>query len=416
VIRVTYYYSACVRIESQDLSILCDPWFTQGAYDGSWYQFPPQPDALARIPACDFVYVSHIHPDHYDPVFLRAYLQAHPRARVIIAARDKNHLSEKMQRDRIEHRAIAQLTRGETLVAIVENAGTSYDVDSALVVKRGAHSVVNMNDNLLSADHVARIRELLSGRPSIALLGYTGAGPYPQTYYSDPQVLGEKAAGKKQAFFLRYLAMRDALDPRLTIPFAGKYVLGGSLHALNPYRGVADACEILAIDPRAVVLADGGYGSIDTETFEPTATRTVPYDLAAVNAYAATLADRPMLYERYFGAVPQSALPLARLLPKAAANARSRSPVERDYYFCVRLSDRWFVCNANRGGTDPGFCSEVESFSPRSEITVAPRYLFGLLTGCFHWNNAEIGSQYRTTRVPDEHDRDVQAFLNFFHV
>jgi UDP-MurNAc hydroxylase len=415
-IRVTYYYSACVRIETDELSILCDPWFTPGAYDGSWYHYPPQRDPLAMMPACDLVFVSHIHPDHYDPDFLRAYQRAHPRAQVIIAQRDKNYLSDKMKRDGIAHQALERLERGSTTVAIIENAGSSYDVDSALVVKRGAHSVVNMNDNLFNPDQVARIRAMLEGRPTIALLGYTGAGPYPQTYYPDSKALREKAEAKKELFFRRYRTMRDALDPRLTIPFAGKYVLGGKLHALNPHRGVADACEVLAFDERAVVLADGGHASIDTHTLQPTAVRTEPYDRRSIDAYAASLADRPMLYEKYFGGMPEGSLPLARLLPKAFANAHQRSLVERDYFFCIRLGKSWFVCNANRERAECSLRAEVEALRPRSEITVDPRYLFGLLTCVFHWNNAEIGSQYRTRREPDEHDRDTQSFLSFFHV
>jgi len=39
-IKVTYYYSACVAITTPDVSILCDPWFTDGIYDGAWYQYP----------------------------------------------------------------------------------------------------------------------------------------------------------------------------------------------------------------------------------------------------------------------------------------------------------------------------------------------------------------------------------------
>lgn len=415
-IRVHYYYSACVGIETPDLSILCDPWFSEGAYDGSWYHYPPEPDALSRLPEHDFVYVSHIHPDHYDPVFLRAYLSAHPKTKVVIAKRQTNFLSFKMKADGIAHEAIERLQVGETLLAIEPNEGSSYDVDTALVVKRGAHSVVNMNDNLFNADQIKRVRALLDGRPSIALLGYTGAGPYPQTYYDDEATLLEKAEAKKQAFFRRYLEMRDALDPRLVVPFAGKYVLGGALHTLNRYRGVADATEILAFDDRAVVLDDGGAASIDTETFKPTAARTRPYDAKAMDAYAATLADRPMLYEKYFGAIPTASLPIARLLPKAFANAQRRSLVEHDYFFCFPLAGKWLVGNAKRDGGELTTRAEVASLEPRSEIHVDPRYLFGLLTCVFHWNNAEIGSQYRTRRIPDRHDRAVQAFLNFLHL
>ena len=415
-INVTYYYSACVRSETAELSILCDPWFSEGAYDGSWYHYPPFDNPIANIPACDFVYVSHIHPDHYDPEFLRDYTGAHPAARVIVADFQNNFLSGKMRSDGIAHDVVMELNVGQTFLSLVPNEDSSYDVDSALVVKRGGHSVVNMNDNLFNPNQIERILEITAGPPTIALLGYTGAGPYPQTYYSDPSVMVSEAKKKKQRFFERYRTLRDALDPSLVIPFAGKYVLGGKLHSLNPYRGVADACEVLAFDDRAVVLADAGFGSVDTETLQPTKVRTKPYDVAKVREYVANLANRPMDYEVYFQDLPRSRMPLERLLPLAFENAHRRSVVESDYYFCIDLGDHWFAGNANRKDGECEFIEDVTSLGPRSEITIDPRYLFGLVTGVFHWNNAEVGSQYQTRRVPDVFDRDAQAFLNFLHV
>ena len=39
-IYVKYIYSSCIITKTPDISILHDPWFTEGIYDGSWYQFP----------------------------------------------------------------------------------------------------------------------------------------------------------------------------------------------------------------------------------------------------------------------------------------------------------------------------------------------------------------------------------------
>ena len=48
-LTVTYYYSACVAIAGTDASILCDPWFTPGAYDGAWHQYPRLEDPISRM-------------------------------------------------------------------------------------------------------------------------------------------------------------------------------------------------------------------------------------------------------------------------------------------------------------------------------------------------------------------------------
>ena len=63
--KVRYIYSACVVIETEDLTLCCDPWFTPGAYNGSWYQYPPLlKDPIDVIGRVNAIYISHIHPDH----------------------------------------------------------------------------------------------------------------------------------------------------------------------------------------------------------------------------------------------------------------------------------------------------------------------------------------------------------------
>jgi UDP-MurNAc hydroxylase len=58
----------------------------------------------------------------------------------------------------------------------------------------------------------------------------------------------------------------------------------------------------------------------------------------------------------------------------------------------------------------------ISTLIPRCEIFIDERYFFGLLTRLYHWNNAEVGSQYRVRRVPDIYNVEVFNFLNRFHV
>src|SRR3990167_8972126 len=98
-IRVRYVYSACFIIETQDVSVLCDPWFTEGAYDGSWYHWPVMPwaDTLDRLPWCNLVYISHLHPDHWDPTFLKAYQAKHGKQVVVLPGTPGVEIAAKAQ-------------------------------------------------------------------------------------------------------------------------------------------------------------------------------------------------------------------------------------------------------------------------------------------------------------------------------
>lgn len=415
-LRVTYYYSACVGIASPDATILCDPWFTDGIYDGAWFAFPKLENPIDVIGPCDCIYISHIHPDHYDPLFLRAYLERYPHARVVIGEFEPNYLSRKMTSDGIAHEVSSLFELGATRLGIFLNRQEPpTGIDSALAVCHGEHSVVNMNDNPQQGPQIEALLDFC-GTVDIALLPFTGAGPYPQTYVDREDELKRLAEEKKLDFMDRYRSLADALAPKLRIPFAGQYVLGGKLAELNPFRGLADAVEITEFDENALVLADGGLGSVDTVTFAPTCVRKEKYSDAAMSARISSIAKLPMDYERWFESLPTSAMPLRRLLPKAYGNAQARSGCAYDWHLCFKLDQGWFACNASATEPSFAFVDSPESFYPRSELRVDLRYLFGLLTCVFHWNNAEVGSQYQTRRYPDEFRRELQGFLNFFHV
>ena len=51
---------------SDGTKLLCDPWIVDGVFEGSWYHYPPLKTKLDDIQDVDAIYVSHIHPDHFD--------------------------------------------------------------------------------------------------------------------------------------------------------------------------------------------------------------------------------------------------------------------------------------------------------------------------------------------------------------
>lgn len=413
-IKVTYIYSACVLLETEDVKILCDPWFSDGAYDGSWYQYPPLDNPLETIGRVDLIYVSHIHPDHYDSSFLNSYLRKYPETKIIIAPFKRNLLSKKMRIDKIPHQIVSESTFGGTRFSLLPNEHDWFDLDSALVLQHGSQSVVNMNDNFFNQNQIYQIKKIA---PSIqiALLPYAGAGPYPQTYYDIGPTLIQKAASKQQQFFDRYLQLRDALNPEVTIPFAGKYYLGGHLHNLNPYRGVSDAVEVSEFDPTAIILQDGGHAWVDTKSLQPSAVRNKPYDIKKLETFTLGLSKNPMHYEDFFENLEISDIPFAKILIKAYKKAVPKFTYNENYWFCIKLQEEWFVMNCNSKKPTCGAEKTSPQMTPRSEIYIDLRYLYGLLNGNYHWGNAEVGSQFMTRRYPDLYNEEVQNYLNFLH-
>lgn len=423
-IEVTYIYSACVVITTPDCRVLCDPWFTEGVYDGAWYHFPEVANPSSLIGDVDFIYISHIHPDHYDPAFLQEYIagREHP-PKLLIGARQSNILQMKMKQDGFAPQVLeTELRTGATSLRIVPHeTGSASDIDTALLVAwqgdERVHRVANTNDVVVDDGFLEAFDAAAEGPVDILLCGYTGAGPYPQTYFdADDPALRAAADAKKQAFFARYQRLTRHIGARANIPFAGKYLLGGRLAHLNAWRGVADATEVLTFDADALVLADAG-GTVATDDLTRADTRTEPYADSELESRIAGISKRPLAYEAMFASnFPTQNLPIHRLMRIALRNALERSEVGIDHYFLINWEDGTALFNARRGSDVHLLDQATPLPTPRSEIRIDPRYLFGLLTHVFHWNNAEVGSQFQTRRYPDEFVRSAQQFLNYLAV
>ena len=424
--KVRYLYSACIEIQTDDVRILTDPWFTGGAYDGSWHHFPKLNEPLEVIREPDLVYISHIHPDHYDPVFLRALFTRFGEKPVLIPSFERNYLLAKAHRDGFDATSTQHAVYGGTNLHIVPNvvAGES-DIDSALVVNAQGDTVLNLNDCVWNDAHVTELQEILRHYThdiDLTALGYTGAGPYPQTYYDpreDRDTLVREAENKKQLFFDRYRRYCEAFPSKRHLPFAGKYVLWGKLAELNQFRGLADAAEVLAFDDKAIVLADGGAGEIDLTTMEVTAARTEPYPPEALQARIDAVAKLPLDYEVEI-TLSYDKINFARLLHAAYARAQRRSEVSEDYWFVFHVerdgeTQESFQFNTRRGAENFGkLTSTADLPVPRSEYFVDYRHLFGCLTAVYHWNNSEVGSFVPVRRSPNELNGAAQGFLDFF--
>ena len=64
--KIHFLKSATTIIESDDVKILTDPWLVDGEYYGSWFHYPPYDFDPKTFDDIDFIYISHIHPDHFS--------------------------------------------------------------------------------------------------------------------------------------------------------------------------------------------------------------------------------------------------------------------------------------------------------------------------------------------------------------
>src|SRR4051794_12651154 len=94
-VQVTSVGHAGFRIDTAAGSILCDPWVNP-AYFASWFPFPDNSqldwEILGRV---DYLYVSHLHRDHFDGAHLKRYVDK--KATVLLPEYPTSQLEDELR-------------------------------------------------------------------------------------------------------------------------------------------------------------------------------------------------------------------------------------------------------------------------------------------------------------------------------
>ena len=70
--KLKFIANACCIVESKKgTKIVSDPWINDGVFDGSWCHFHELKTTWDDLQSVDAVYVSHVHPDHFDNRFFQ---------------------------------------------------------------------------------------------------------------------------------------------------------------------------------------------------------------------------------------------------------------------------------------------------------------------------------------------------------
>lgn len=152
--RVTSVGHAGFHIETSAGSILCDPW-VNGAYFASWFPFPDNSGLdWDRLGDCDYLYVSHLHKDHFDPRHLAEFVNKD--AVVLLPDYPVPDLRRELEQlgfhdfyeteNNVKH--VITTERGSLELMIIALAAPADGPlgDSALCVSDGETTVFNMND------------------------------------------------------------------------------------------------------------------------------------------------------------------------------------------------------------------------------------------------------------------------------
>lgn len=301
--QITLINHACVKISFGDVTILCDPWIEGPAFNLGW-------DLLIRTPL-DFdgvmqgvthIWVSHEHPDHFDPKFF-SRIAAHHAPRVPVLFQETR---DKRVRSFLEARGFTVVElpdrRPQGIAGLTLTCGVDDFYDSWLHVSDGTRAVLNLNDCGVSEPGELGTLLRLLGRPDVLLTQFSYAAWKGGRAHAD---LRAQAAQRKLA---AVAAQTRVLQPRWVVPFASLVYFSNRENAylndlVNSPAAAADAIAAAGAEP--VILYPGESWTAGT-----------PHDNApALAAYEAAYAAIEALPLRE----PGASVPIERLATEFAA-------------------------------------------------------------------------------------------------
>ncbi len=219
--RITGLGHASVLIETAHGSVLTDPWVNP-AYFGSWFPFPDNSqldwDAYGQA---DYLFVSHLHRDHFDPEHLRKHvskkttvlLPEFPTSELEDALRDCGFTS-------FLKPASGEPIEVDGLQVMIHSLISPTDGpigDSSLWLSDGQYRVLNQNDARPSDLEV--FREL--GPVDAYLVQFSGAIWFPMVYELPARAKQAMGRSKRDRQFDRTLRYIEELDAAYVFPMAG---------------------------------------------------------------------------------------------------------------------------------------------------------------------------------------------------
>mgnify|MGYP001226258920 CR=1 FL=1 len=151
-----------------------------------------------------------------------------------------------------------------------------------MVVTHNAKSVANLNDNRIDEEQIVKIKSVCANRhPTVSLLPWVGAGPYPQTYKFVDSENREAAAESKGIQFLHnyeknlyFFALFEKI-PRIFLElFSIILIIAISLIYLSFNQNFVSLLPILSLIIVSIVRFIPAFGGITTsitymKMFEP---------------------------------------------------------------------------------------------------------------------------------------------------
>lgn len=258
--QITSIGHAGFHIQTAAGSILCDPWVNP-AYFASWVPFPDNSELdWPRLGDCDYLYVSHLHRDHFDERNLRE--NVNKDATVLLPDYPVPDLRRELEElgfhrfvettDSVKTTVTSEKGSLDVMIVALRAPADGPIGDSGLIVSDGETTAFNMNDaRPIDLDVVHE----QFGHIDVHMLQYSGAIWYPMVYDIPRKSKANFAAQKRQRGMDRARSYIEQVGASWVVPSAGPPMfLDEDLFYLNDFGSGESADETSIFPDQATFL------------------------------------------------------------------------------------------------------------------------------------------------------------------
>lgn len=209
---------AGMEVRAASKTLLFDPWLIGSTYWRSWWNYPPVSRELIESLRPDFIYLTHIHWDHFQSVSLRRFPQETP----VLIPRG-NGLRMKRDLHQIGFRNVREIRHGETVELAPGFKLTSWQfypfTDSAAVVECEGTVLFNCNDAKFMG---APLRQILKRHPRIDFVfrSHSSANPRQCFDFTDAP---DAPADDESRYARDFADFAVRAGARYAVPFASNH-------------------------------------------------------------------------------------------------------------------------------------------------------------------------------------------------
>jgi UDP-MurNAc hydroxylase len=290
--KFTILSHAGLLVEHRGARIVFDPWLIGSCYWRSWWNFPePDPQLIENLRP-DFVYLTHLHWDHFHGPSLKKLFE--PKTTILVPKVPTLRMVHDLRW--LGFHNVLEIPHGKRVQLGADFQLSSYQfglaVDSGAVISGGGYTLFNCNDCKFFG---LPLRQILNDYPKIDFVfrSHSSASPVPHCVENGEQLLPVDSANYDSADQFARCAIYTGA--RYAIPFASNHCF---LHpetkrfnstATTPeiaQKRYASLAEGVGVDTECVVMPPSSHWS-DTDGFKIAA-----FDFSRRDEYVEAMAQR----------------------------------------------------------------------------------------------------------------------------